>query len=214
MGGCKTNFFEQGLEISPSKSAVVFFTRHRLPDVNSLNLCNLNIPATNNFTYLEITLDWKLTWNEHINKCLGKCERSLNLLKAVNRYIWRADPKVNLLFYRAYIRFILDYGCFLYGSSTKTWLLKVDRIQFKALRPVLGALRSTPTAALLAECNEPPLHLRRIFLVEKFIVKCKFNNHNNIIRKISELAYYNLTNRWWQNKNSPPLAHAFTNVSH
>nr|CAI5855984.1 unnamed protein product [Callosobruchus analis] len=213
MSSCKSYFLEQGLDISPAKSAVSFFTRHRLPDINNITLGSLNIPVKNCVTYLGITLDSKLTWNDHINKSLDKCERSLNVLKAVNRYKWGADPKTNLLFYRAYTRSIIDYGCFLYGSATQSRLLKIDRIQFKALRLALGALRSTPTQALLAECNEPPLYLRRLFLAEKYIIKCKFNNQGEIIRKVSELAVYNLTNTWWQNKNSPTLADAFTNIT-
>lgn len=50
-----------------------------------------------------------------------------------------------------------DYGCFLYGSATNIRLKKLDRIQYKALRLVLGALKSTPPrAGLLVLHRAPP----------------------------------------------------------
>ncbi|XP_072403273.1 uncharacterized protein [Diabrotica undecimpunctata] len=149
-------FFKQGFELTTKKSAVVFFTRHRLPVISSNMFNSLSIPVQNHYTYLGIILDTKLTWDEHINKCLMKCEKSLNIFKVVNRYRWGADPKINLMFYRAYTRSILDYGSFLYGSATNSLLKKLDRLQYKALRLVLGALKSTPTENLLAESMEPP----------------------------------------------------------
>ncbi|CAH1995433.1 unnamed protein product [Acanthoscelides obtectus] len=213
MHSCNDYFFNKGLDISPSKSAVVFFSRHRLPVCTILPLANVAIPVHSSYTYLGITLDTKLTWDYQINNCLVKCEKSLNILKAVNRYKWGADPKINILFYRCYTRSILDYGCFLYGSATKTRLAKLDRLQYKGLRLALGALKSTPTATLLAECQEPPLHLRRLFLAEKFIIKCSFNDQTALTRKVAQLTTLNLTLPWWQNKNSPTLAEAYPNIS-
>lgn len=57
---------------------------------------------------------------------------------------------------------------------------KLNRIQFQALRLVLGALRSTPTNALLAETGELPLKLRFKLLAEKFIIKAHHIRFNPI----------------------------------
>ncbi|XP_072398269.1 uncharacterized protein [Diabrotica undecimpunctata] len=178
----------QGLELTSNKSAVVLFTPHRLPNISSIGIDNLSIPVQKHYTYLGVTLDTKLSWEEHINNCLIKCENSLNVLKVVNRHQWGADPKVNRL-------------------------KKLDRIQYKALRLVLGALKSTPTKNLLAECMEPPLHLRRLFLAEKFILKCQSNNQSYLLQKISDISVSNLVDKWWHNIKSPTLAIALPNVS-
>nr|CAI5825473.1 unnamed protein product [Callosobruchus analis] len=139
MHQCNNYFWNQGLDLSPLKSAVVFFSRHRLPATDTIQLSDVLVPVHRSHTYLGVTLDSKLTWDEHINKTLTKCEKSLNILKAVNRRRWGADPNINLLFYRAYTRDIIDYGCFLYGSASNTRLKKLDRMQYKALRLVVGA---------------------------------------------------------------------------
>ena len=55
------------------------------------------------------------------------------------------------------IRKRLDYGSILYGDAAFFYLEKLDRVQYKALRCCLGALRSTSTNALLVEASEPPL---------------------------------------------------------
>lgn len=213
LGDAREYFFKQGFDLTANKSAVVFFTRHRLPVMTSIMINNLSIPVHKHYTYLGITLDTKLTWDEHINKCLIKCEKSLNILKVVNRYRWGADPKINLMFYRAYTRSILDYGSILYGSATNSRLKKLDRIQYKALRLVLGALKSTPIENLLAESMEPPLHLRRLFLAEKFILKCQSYNQTELLQKICDISVSNLVDKWWHNRNSPILAVAYSNVS-
>nr|CAI5831741.1 unnamed protein product [Callosobruchus analis] len=190
-------FWNQGLDLSPSKSSIVFFSRYRLPATDTIQLSDVLVPVRHFHTYLGVTLDSKLTWEEHINKTLTKCKKSLNIVKAVNRRRCGADAKINLLFYRAYTRAIIDYGCFLYGSASKTRLKKLHTMQYKALRLVVGAFKSTPTPILLAECQEAPLHLRRVLLAEKFIVKSLANGHQALVEKISTLTTYDLTSQWW-----------------
>ena len=56
--------------------------------------------------------------------------------------------------YKALIRSTFDYGCILYSSACKNSLKKLDRIQFKAIRIALGAMKTTPTSALLVEAEE------------------------------------------------------------
>ena len=211
---CKNYFHQQGFEISPKKSAVVFFTGHRFPTISNLCLAGFNIPLNKQYTYLGITVDTKLTWDEHLSKCLIKSEKSLNILKAVNRYSWGSDPKINLMFYRAYTRSILDYGrIFCMASATKSRLIKLDRLQYKALLIVLGAMKSTPTAALLAECGEQSLHLRCQFLAQKFLLKYNNFDQNNLLPKLAHLTIQDLTNPYWQNKSYPILADAFVKMT-
>ena len=170
---------------------------------------NVEIAWKNSFRYLGVILDQKLTWENHINSIISKVEKSLNLLKAVTRRHWGADPKTSLMFYRAYVRTLIDFGSIFYGSATKTRLLKIDRLQYKAVRIITGALSSTPTNALLAETGELPLSLRRLHLAEKFIIKNIFTQNDFLVNKINKVSLDNLTNSYWVHKNSPPLADAF-----
>uniref|UniRef100_A0A6P7H131 Uncharacterized protein LOC114349025 n=1 Tax=Diabrotica virgifera virgifera TaxID=50390 RepID=A0A6P7H131_DIAVI len=74
---------------------------------------------------------------------------------------------------------------------------------------------SSPVKAILAECNELPLDLRRQLLSQKYLLKLK-SLESNMINKLSDIAKEDLTNRFWKIKNSPPLAEAFveTNADH
>lgn len=57
--------------------------------------------------------------------------------------------------------------------AAKNVLEKFDRIQFRALRLCIGAIRTTPTNALLVEPDELPLYLRRSKLSLAYWVELK-----------------------------------------
>lgn len=210
---CNLYFPENGFTLSDDKSAVMLFTRHRVDKENTMLLNNTLVPWVQSFKYLGVILDQKLNWNNHINYVINKSEKSLNLLRAVASRSWGSDPKTMLLFYKSFTRSILDIGCLFYGAACRTSLRKIDVCQFKALRLATGAFRSTPVQALLVECQEPPLYLRRQMLAEKFVIKTLQYNNNRVVRKIASLATSNLVASFWIHKNNPPLAEAFTTVA-
>ena len=201
---------EHNFSISAEKSSIMFFTRHRLQNITALNLCGLNIPIVNQYKYLGIILDPKLLWTKHINHVKNKCQKGINMLKCVSKTRRGADPLISLMFYRSYIRAIIDYGCVLYGSASNSNLLI---IQFKAIRISIGAMQSSPCPAILAEAQEPPLKLRRQFLADKTLIKIRSINPNNILNSINTLNFEDLTNKYWIHKNSPPLVNAFQDTN-
>ena len=135
------------------------------------------------------------------------------MLRCTTKFSWGADPPTSLLFYRSYVRSIVDYGSILYGTAAKSHLSQLDRLQLKYLRIVLGAMRSTPCPILLAETSEPPLKWRRRYLAEKFITKLSFFDHGNILRNICKLTTCTLTEKYWKKKKDPLLCSAFLNVN-
>ncbi len=50
--------------------------------------------------------------------------------------------------YIGLIRSVIEYGCVVYRSASYTSLLRLDRIQAKALRRCCEAVKSTPLSAL------------------------------------------------------------------
>lgn len=206
----KNWLIDHGFSISPEKSAIMFFTRHRLnTTTDSINLSGYYIPIVSHYKYLGMILDNKLLWTKHIKYIKDKCEKGINMLKCVSKKKWGADATISLMFYRSYIRSVIDYGSVLYGSASNTNLLILDRIQYKSIRICIGAMKSSPCNAILAEAQEPPLALRRQFLASKMIVKIRSLNRNNIVNNIYFLNTENLTNSYWRIKNSPPLVDAF-----
>lgn len=166
-----------------------------------------------NVKYLGMNLDKKLLWKKHIESCVAKCEKSLNVLKYTMRKKYGADPKTALTFYRAYTRSIIDYGSILYGAAANIHLKKLDTLQYKALRMVHGAIKSTPVENLLSLSNEPPLTLRRLLLAGKYLAKATDQEHSLNHQKISTLTRYVLTNQFWNRKNTPPLVEAYIEIA-
>ncbi|XP_031339426.1 uncharacterized protein LOC116167943 [Photinus pyralis] len=199
--------------MSPEKSALVLFTRHRLHTSTSVKMCGLDIPIKKDYKYLGMVLDSKLIWNKHIEHIKSKCDYGTNMLKCVIKTKWGAAPVIALQFYRAYIRSILDYGSPLYGVAAVCHLRAVDRIQYNALRICIGAMKSSPVQAILVEVQDPPLYIRRNYLASKEVIKLKtFSFNSAIMKSVYQLAINNLTSNYWKFKKGPMLAEAFINT--
>ena len=65
----------------------------------------------------------------------------VNLMHAVSGCEWGADGQSLMDIYRALIRTTIDYGCIVYGTADKTWLQRLDRIQYIALSICIGAFK-------------------------------------------------------------------------
>ena len=73
--------------------------------------------------------------------------------------------------YRAIIRSKLDYGCFLYGTASRSSLQLLDSIHNAAIRLCTGAYRSSPVASLYADSGEMSLSLRRDQLLLQYYAR-------------------------------------------
>lgn len=104
---------------------------------------------------------------------------------------------------------MLDYGTFLLEPGSVKAFKKLDLIQSKALRIVSGAMRSSPINALQVECGDPPLHLRRQYLADKFIFRSfQFLNHS-LYNKLQQLSHCIDTSAYWRHKKPPCLINSF-----
>jgi hypothetical protein len=69
---------------------------------------------------------------------------------------WGADRACLLKFYKAYVRFLLDYGSPIYSSASPHILSRLDLIHNKGLRMALGAFESSPPPVSLPKLQNPP----------------------------------------------------------
>jgi ribonuclease HI len=168
-----------GLKISPAKSCGVIFT-------NRLNV-NIKKPLTirgellkmeNKVKFLGMFFDRRLTWLEHVNYIVGKCNSRLNLMRSLTGTSWGASKKCLLTIYRVLIRSLLDYGAVAMDSAIVSAKKKLETVQCKALRICCGAMTGTPLSALQNECGEMPLELRRTRQLLQYAVKIKNNEQH------------------------------------
>merc|ERR1711893_368091 len=147
-------------------------------DDPSLLLNGSEIPLVEEFKFLGVIFDKKLSFIPHINYIKLKCSKALNFLKVVSNMNWGADRDVLLRLYRALIRSKLDYGCIVYGSARPSYISSLDTIHNQGIRICLGAFRTSPMESLYVEANEPSLYRRREKLALQYAIKLKSLPHN------------------------------------
>lgn len=184
------------LTISPTKTQFCVFSDKNLIQIsNFLNTNNIRIefihnngdisyiPFSHQAKFLGVIFDSRCTWMQHSLYIRQKALSRLNILKAISGIRWGAHPKTLLTVYKGLIRPILDWGCTAMTRMNEASALKLDRIQYAALRISLGLFKSTPTNVILHLNGELPLHLRRMQLINKYIIKaCSYENHPLMLR--------------------------------
>lgn len=176
-----------GLSLSVSKSSVVIFSNKRnSPDCEIV--CNGEVfPIVNEVRFLGVILDKKMTAKSHIAHISEKCERGINVLRAIAGVRWGAHPYCLKLIYNAIVRSHFDYGSFILEPCNKLAIDSWSKIQNKCLRIISGAMKSSPVNALQVECCDPPLHLRRQYLADKFFYRALQLSHHPLLHKLEIL---------------------------
>lgn len=166
------NLKDIGLEVSPKKTEVVHFNKLGvLPGEISIKIQDSHVPSTDSVKFLGIYFDYNMTFATHQRYVSRKTSASLNILKFLRGVHWGADPSTLLSFYKSFTRSIIDYCSYIYFPTQKDRILKLERIQFSAIRLALGLRKSTPTNILLAEANLLSLHIRAKLLCNNFLLK-------------------------------------------
>ena len=168
-----------GFKFSKSKTQCVHFCQLRKQhDDPVLTLYGSPIPVVQEYKYLGLIFDKKLSFIPHIKYLKAKCLKSLNILKVLSHTTWGADRTTLLQLYRSLIRSKLDYGSIVNGSARKSYLAMLDPIHHQGLRLALGAFRTSPTASLYVEADEPSLNTRREKLSLQYAIRIAENNSN------------------------------------
>lgn len=203
---------EHGLSLSPSKSKVVTFTRRRNIPTVDIYCDNELIPNSRSAKFLGVILDSKLTGVEHLNYIIGKCEKGINVIRALSGVWWGSHPYCQKLMYNALIRSHIDYGSFMLEPCSKIFLKRLDLIQAKCLRLILGAMKSSPKNALQVECVEPPLFLRRQLLSDRFIFKVMSISSHPLLPRLESLSLEISSNCYWTHKETPKFIKSFLKI--
>lgn len=198
-----------GLELSVNKSSLVLFSRMRNPPNILIEYDQSPIPVKTEVKFLGVILDSQLTGLPHCEYIATKCERLLHIIRCLSGVWWGAHPSSLRLLYNALIRSILDYGTFLLEPGSSAGFKRLDGIQSKALRIIAGAMKSSPINCLQVECGEPPLHIRRQYLSDRFLSKCLQLSDHPLHHKLRRLADLVFTSRYWSHKKTPCLVTSY-----
>lgn len=200
---------DHGLSLSPSKSKVVVFSRRRFIPAADIYYEGQLLPCCDSAKFLGVMLDPKLSGIHHLNYIVGKCERGINVLRALSGVWWGSHPYSQKLLYNALIRSHFDYGSLILEPCNKVALKKFDLLQAKCLRIILGAMKSSPKNALQVECVDSPLSLRRQYLADRFVFKIMSNSSHPLIPRLESLSHEVTVSRYWTHKDKPRILQSY-----
>ena len=120
---------------------------------------NAEIPVTDEYKFLGVIFDRKLTFISHIEYLKSKSTRAQQLLQVVAHKEWRADHQMLFKLYRSLIDSKVDYAVFIHRSARRSYLKQLDPRHPEGLRQVLAAFRTSPVESLYVKVHEEPLQL-------------------------------------------------------
>ena len=102
-------------KISKTKTQCMNFCQLRKMHNNpTLNLDRSQIPVVDQYKFLGVIFDKKLSFIPHIQHLKEKCCKTLKLLHIIAHEDWGADQHTLLKLYRILIPSKIDYSCFIY----------------------------------------------------------------------------------------------------
>ena len=140
---------------------------------STIKLEESEIPVVDQYKFLGVIFDKKLTFIPHIKYLKNKCTRAQQLLRVVAHTEWGTDQQTLLKLYRSLIRSQLDYACFVYRSARRSYLKELNSVHHEGLRQVIWAFRTSPADSLYVEAYEAPLQLRCEKLALQYYTKLK-----------------------------------------
>uniref|UniRef100_A0A2S2Q700 RNA-directed DNA polymerase from mobile element jockey n=1 Tax=Sipha flava TaxID=143950 RepID=A0A2S2Q700_9HEMI len=119
------------VKVNQSKSLHTTFTL-RLPPCPEVFLADIPILSSQSVKYLELTVDRRLTWAQHVREKKLALNARIRLLKTL---LTNKLTKLNikLLIYKSLIKPMWTYGLQLWGNAKKSNLNKIQPIQNKIL---------------------------------------------------------------------------------
>uniref|UniRef100_A0A0R3TX41 Tick transposon n=1 Tax=Rodentolepis nana TaxID=102285 RepID=A0A0R3TX41_RODNA len=99
---------------------------------------------TNEFTYLGMTFDTKLTWESHAAKVAERVSKRLNVLKRLAGSIWRCARSTLNTIYKMFVQPIM-LSCYVPLTTASEVIRKpLENAHNQALRLITGGIKSTP----------------------------------------------------------------------
>ena len=138
----------------------VIFSRKTKSNIHPPLVFNNNIVSeVNSQIYLGITLDFKLTFEEHLLNIFKKVNKTIGLSRKLQNFL----PRTTLItIYKAFVRPHLDYGDILYDQAfNSSFHDRLESVQYNTCLALTEAIRGTSKEKLYQELGLESLRLRR-----------------------------------------------------
>ena len=111
--------------------------------------------------YLGVVFDGRLTFNEHVSRCIAQARRRIHLLRRLSHVEWGMDQEIIRMAYVGLVRPVLEYATPAWRPwISRTCAERLEKCQRAAARMVAGLLSSSPAEAVLQEAGVTELAAR------------------------------------------------------
>ena len=185
---CDENFLL--LNAEKTKELVIDFRQKRTEEIGSLRIGDKEVEQVDSFRYLGLTIDKKLTFDDHVKNVHRSCQSRLYLLRQLRSF--RIDKKIMKVTYETLIESLLTYCCMCYYGNlslkNKNTLIKVANMASKIIGLPVNSLDkilekvTTRKARAIARDQSHPLnkHLELLPSNRRYrTLTCKRNRYKN-----------------------------------
>ena len=175
-------FDDNGMKANPSKFKFMIMSSENIePQILTIS-DDVCLQSQTDVKVLGITVDYRLTFNEHIRICTLKAARQLNALSRISKYL---DTKSKSVLYHSFIASNFNYCPIVWHFCGVVNNNKLEKIQERSLR-ILFSDYESDVHDLLDSIGGQTLALRRLKFKLLEVYKC--------IKKVNAPCLHNLFN--------------------
>ena len=145
----------------PCKPAqeVVFSRKKKTQSHPAISLNNIQVERTSYQKHLDLLLDEKLNFKQHVDSAILKMNKGISVIKKLRHSL----PRKSLLtIYKAFLRSLVDYGDIIYDQpQNESFCEKIESVQYRATLAITGAIQGTSRDKLYHELGLESLKSRR-----------------------------------------------------
>ena len=126
-----------------------------------------------------ISFDEYLCFHVHFVNLRARSLKRLNIIKIFSHSYWHLSKKTLIYIYRSLIDSIFDYSSFSVACVSKTSIGRIQAVQNRAIRIILGLKWDSPTNELLNLSGVLSIEQRQYQLGCRYVLNgCKFKRLN------------------------------------
>lgn len=129
------------LTINAGKSKIMLINpkkKNRVTEAPELLMGDTRLESVNVYKYLGVLIDCELNFKDHIKQVIRNCAHKIYLLRRIRKTI---TQRAAVAILKTMIIPLMDYGDIFYNSGPKGLLDKLDALQRRASRIVIGVGR-------------------------------------------------------------------------
>ena len=127
--------FKWDMEFNPSKCTIIHVTRSKTAIPSQYTLYGETLESISSSKYLGVTINDRLTWNDHIQNTVTSANKTMGFLR---RNIRTKDPGIREVAYKTLVRPILEYSSPVWSPYTKSNIHRIEMVQRRVARWTLG----------------------------------------------------------------------------